>query len=85
MKTDLEIARESKMRPIAEHAVDTPRLDDALAHRVHLVEGARRPRREQRDVALLVGGRQLLRQRPVVGDLMVVLLHDNRHLGIEGA
>ena len=73
------------MRAVGDLAIDPARLDDALAHRIHFVEGAARARREQRDVAHLVGRRQILRQRPVVGHLVIVPLHEDRHLGIEGA
>ena len=51
-----------EMRTVAERAVDPARLDDAFAHRIHLVEGAGGTRREKRDVAFLVGGRQVLGQ-----------------------
>ena len=74
-----------EMRTIVERAVDPAGLNDAFTHRIHLVERARGPGGEQGDVALLVGGGQLLRWRPVVGDFMVVPLHDDRHLGVEGA
>ena len=74
-----------EMRAVVEGAIDPARLDDAFAHRIHLVERARGARGEQRDVALLVGGGKLFRRRPVVGDLVVVPLHEDRHLGVEGA
>src|SRR6266478_9068801 len=55
------------------------------ANRIHLVERARRARGEQSDVAFLVGGGKLFRRRPVVGDFVIVPLHEDRYLGIEGA
>ena len=73
------------MRPVAERAIDPAGLDDAFAHRIHLVEGAGRARGEQGNVAHLVGGGYFLRGRPVIHHLVVVPLHEDRHLGVEGA
>jgi hypothetical protein len=73
------------MRAVGDLAIDPAGLIDALAHRIHFVEGARAACGKQGDVAYLVGFRQLLRQRPVVGHLVVVPLHEYRHFGIEGA
>ncbi len=55
-----------EMRTVVERAIDPAGLHDAFAHRIHFMERARRAGGEQGDVALLVGGRQLFRQRPVV-------------------
>ena len=42
-------------------------------------------RRKQRDLALPVSRGELFRRRPVVGDFVVIPLHEDRYLGIEGA
>ena len=73
------------MRAVAQRAIDPARLVEAFPHRIHLVERAGGTRGEHVDVAFLIGGGQMLRRRPVVGDLVVVPLHEDRHFGVEGA
>ena len=73
------------MRAVAQRAVDPARLVEAFAHRIHFVERAGRARGEHIDVAFPIGGGQLFRRRPVIGDLVVVPLHEDRHFGVEGA
>ena len=46
---------------------------------------ARASCREQADIALLVGRGELFRRRPVVGDFVVIPLHEDGHFGVEGA
>ena len=78
-----------EQRSVRDPAVDASRFGLRKAHRHIFVERAARPRGQQQGIALdvflarVLGAGQRLARPPVVGDLVIVPLREDRHLGIE--
>ena len=74
-----------EQRAVGDLAIDPARLSTGSAHRHVFVEGAARARGERSSVvdvflAQMLGAGQRLAGPPVVGDLVVVPLREDRHL-----